>query len=287
MATNWDPNPNNYVYYLAAVDLTSGDASTWDPNPSQPIYAISIDSTNGRIYTSGAFTTIAGESRKYFVGLTNSGDGALPIELLSFNAVVEDNSVKLNWNTATEVNNYGFNLERRVQSATTDKNAEWETLGFIKGNGNSNSPKNYSFTDDLTLPCRQAGLDHDLALDLQYRLKQIDFDGKFEFSDVVEVNIEVPSQFSLEQNYPNPFNPTTTIKYSIPAVETGHAPSLQRITLKVYDILGREVATLVNEQKAPGNYEVKFNGSKIASGVYIYQLKAGSFSRTKKLLLMK
>ncbi|MHB8930531.1 MAG: T9SS type A sorting domain-containing protein [Melioribacteraceae bacterium] len=105
-------------------------------------------------------------------------------------------------------------------------------------------------------------------------------------TDVKEMHIALPQIIYLYQNYPNPFNPTTTIKYSIP-VETRHASSLQHITLKVYDILGKEVATLVNEEKAPGNYEVKFDGANLSSGVYFYRLQSGSFTQTKKFVLMK
>jgi hypothetical protein len=115
------------------------------------------------------------------------------------------------------------------------------------------------------------------------------FDGQFEYSDVVEVNIETPAQFSLEQNYPNPFNPTTTIRYSIPNVGTGLSLSV----LKVYDALGREIATLVNEQQSAGNYEVKFDsshaehGRSMASGIYFYNIRTGKYSETKKFVLMK
>ncbi|MFH1194377.1 MAG: T9SS type A sorting domain-containing protein [bacterium] len=118
-----------------------------------------------------------------------------------------------------------------------------------------------------------------------YRLKQIDMNGQYSYSDVIEVSAEsIPGRFALEQNYPNPFNPTTVIKYQI--------PSSQVVTLKIYDILGNEVATLVHETKAPGNYEVKFDarsygGSKLSSGVYFYQLRAGSFVSSKKFVLMK
>ena len=202
----------------------------------------------------------------------NSGGTPLPVELTLFIASVKKNNIILNWQTATEVKNYGFSVERRVMSD------EWKEITFVKGSGNSNSVKNYSFIDNLALA-------HDLILDhLQYRLKQIDLDGKYEYSDVVGVNVESPAQFTLEQNYPNPFNPTTTIKFSIPGEET-----TRRVvcTLKIYNILGREVATLVNEQKAPGNYEVTFNGSKLASGMYFYKLSVGNFNDVKKFVLVK
>ena len=117
----------------------------------------------------------------------------------------------------------------------------------------------------------------------------MDFDGSFAYSNIIEVEIEIPNNFSLSQNYPNPFNPVTTIKYSIPSV-ISIPNSRERnlnVTLKVYDVLGKEIATLVNEEKPAGNYEVKFNASSLSSGVYFYKLQSGSFVQTKKMILMK
>ena len=192
-------------------------------------------------------------------------DSSLPVELASFTAIVSKGNVELSWQTATEVNNYGFNVERRAE------NEEWTKIGFVKGNGNSNSPKGYTFIDDLNL-----NLNHNLS----YRLKQIDNDGTFEYSDIVDVAVNLqPLTFELHQNYPNPFNPSTVISYQLPINSS--------VNLKVYNLLGQEVATLVNEQKKPGNYEVSFNGSNLASGVYIYRLEAGTFTALKKLMLVK
>lgn len=189
-------------------------------------------------------------------------EAPLPVVLTSFTAIDFKEGVVLEWITATEVNNYGFEIERK------EENTSWQIIGFVQGHGNSNSPKEYSFTNTPLGGTK-----------FKYRLKQIDFDGTFEYSNEIEVNLQTPLFFLLNQNHPNPFNPNTTIKFSIP-----HS---QFVTLKVYDVLGREVATLVNEEKAPGNYEVKFNGSNLPSGVYCYRLQAGSFSQTKKLLLLK
>ncbi|MCK7526056.1 MAG: T9SS type A sorting domain-containing protein [Ignavibacteriales bacterium] len=127
-----------------------------------------------------------------------------------------------------------------------------------------------------------------------YRLKQIDFDGSFEYSNIVEVDLNIPTQFSLEQNYPNPFNPSTKIKYSIPNVTLSGVEG-SRVILKVYDVLGNEVATLVNEEKPAGNYEVNFNASKLSSGVYFYKLRVEDpstssgegFVQTKKMILLR
>ena len=122
---------------------------------------------------------------------------------------------------------------------------------------------------------------------ISYRLKQIDYDGSYEYSTEIEVEIGMPKEFVLYQNYPNPFNPTTKIRYSIPFAETHSGASQQNVLLKVYDVLGEEIATLVNEEKQPGEYEIEFDGSKLGSGVYIYKLTAGSFSAAKKLVLIK
>ncbi len=191
----------------------------------------------------------------------------LPVTLISFSANLKEEKVYLSWQTATEVNNYGFNVERRTKSE------EWHKIAFVQGSGNSNSLKSYGYTDNLA---HALGLAH-----LQYRLKQIDFDGVYEYSKVVDVRIETPSEFKLEQNYPNPFNPSTEIGYRIP--ETG------RVTLKIYDVLGREVATLLEEVKEPGVYKSTFSalGSSFSSGVYFYRVQAGSYSQTKKMLLIK
>jgi hypothetical protein len=193
--------------------------------------------------------------------------GALPVELTSFTTSTANKKVTLNWQTATEVNNYGFDIERTVETLHATS-LQWSKIGFIQGNGNSNSPKNYSFTDIPTG-----------GTEFKYRLKQIDLDGKYEYSDVVNVTLAAPANFAIEQNFPNPFNPTTSIQYQVSGTSN--------VTIKVYDVLGKDVATLVNETKTPGKYEVKFDGSTLSSGIYFYKLTAGDFIQTKKLILMK
>jgi len=201
------------------------------------------------------------------------GADALPVELTSFTANSTSKSVVLTWETVTEVNNYGFQVERKNGKGES----EWEPIGFVEGHGNSNSPKDYTFTDDL--------LNLSFGLNLNYRLKQVDFDGNYKYSDVVEVKlVEKVKAYKLEQNYPNPFNPSTVIKYSIPTDVRGE---MQEVRVTVYDILGNEVATLVNENKSAGNYEVKFDASNLVSGIYLYKLQSGSFVQTRKLMLLK
>ncbi len=201
--------------------------------------------------------------------LYSDSNAPLPVELTSFSAKANNGIIKLNWATATEVNNYGFQVERQKEKVKS----EWKNIGFVEGHGTSNSPKEYSFTDENPPSGK-----------IQYRLKQIDIDGNFEYSEIVEIQTIAPSKFELFQNYPNPFNPTTTINYAVPSVETRHALSLQLI---VYDILGRKVATLVNKKQSPGNYSVQFDASKLGSGIYFYRLSAGDFIATKKMILIK
>ncbi|MCB9247346.1 MAG: T9SS type A sorting domain-containing protein [Ignavibacteriales bacterium] len=193
----------------------------------------------------------------------------LPVEIQVFTASVKNNSVLLIWQTATEVNNYGFEIER-LEIASLKSNI-WEKIRFVSGNGNSNSPKLYEYLDRSVNSGKYL-----------YRLKQIDIDGQFEYSETIEADLGIPSEFSLFQNYPNPFNPSTTIKYQIP----DHIPN-EIVTLKVFDILGNELATLVNETEQPGIHQVIFNGINNTSGVYYYRFSAGNFIETRKMILTK
>ena len=191
----------------------------------------------------------------------------LPVELSSFSANVNSNNVNLNWKTATEINNNGFEVQREVRDQKSEISS-WEKVGFVEGHGNSNSPKEYSFTDkNLTGVTKFA-----------YRLKQIDNDGKYKYSKEVEVEV-VPREISLFQNYPNPFNPVTEIKYNL--------PEAAKVILKVYNIIGQEVAILVNGIEEAGYHSVKFEGSNLPSGTYIYRMQTGSFVQTKKMVLLK
>jgi hypothetical protein len=186
----------------------------------------------------------------------------VPVELVSFDAFVDKNDVVLKWNTATELNNMGFDIERR------NENGEFEYVGFLRGKGTTSEYTSYSFVDK--------GLD---AGKYYYRLKQKDYDGSYDYSRQVEVNVTTPMEYSLEQNYPNPFNPTTRIKYSL--------KEKNYVTLKVYDVLGIQVANLVDEVKEAGQYELLYNASNLSSGVYYYTLTVDNFTSTKKFVLMK
>lgn len=188
--------------------------------------------------------------------------GIIPVELTSFNALVNGNNVKLIWSTATELNNSGFDIERK------SSNGEWRKIGFVKGAGTTTASQNYFFTDrDLS------------SGKYSYRLKQIDFDGKFEYSKSVEVDVNVAYNFELAQNYPNPFNPTTSISFSIP--QAGN------VKLSVYNLLGQEIKTLINRNMEAGNYSIDFDAEGLFSGVYIYRLEANGMALTKKMTYLK
>lgn len=198
--------------------------------------------------------------------------GPIPVELASFTANISGNSVILNWSTGSEVNNMGFEIESSKVKSQNSNEIFWERIGFVYGKGTTTEIQNYSFKDDLTL-------NHNLNRTLFYRLKQIDFDGTVNYSNVVEVEFALPIVFTLEQNYPNPFNPKTVISYQLPVAGF--------VNLKVFDILGNEVATLVDEHRPAGKYEVDFNAEKLASGIYFYRLQAGEFVQIKKMLMLK
>lgn len=174
------------------------------------------------------------------------------------------------WATSSETNNYGFDIERNYIEQG------WVKAGFVNGSGTISEQMSYSFIDDNLA-----------AGSYNYRLKQIDFDGTFKYYNLAEtVEIELPSVYSLEQNYPNPFNPSTKIKY--------HIPYDGRVTIKIFDILGNEVMTLLDEEKAAGSYELEFNASNLPSNVYFYRMQstpvggqAGNFSDVKKMIMIK
>ena len=201
--------------------------------------------------------------------------GPIPVELTSFTAIFQRNNVILNWTTASEINNQGFEIQRLKDYKITGLH-NWEVIGFVEGNGTTTEVQSYSFTDKNL----NAGT-------YLYRLKQIDFDGTNSYSNEIEVDINLPMEYVLEQNYPNPFNPSTVISYQLPVGEM--------VTLKVFDVLGNELAILVDEYKPAGSYEVEFDASSFSSGVYFYQLlitgrETGSGQgvvQTRKMILIR
>jgi len=188
----------------------------------------------------------------------------VPVELTSFTAQANSKGILLQWTTATETNNHGFEIER----STDGEN--FYRIGFVQGSGTTTEIKSYSFVDNV----EYSGIST-----YYYRLKQLDLDGRAEYSDVISVDFSVPDKFVLSQNYPNPFNPETKIVYAV--------PKQSPVTIKVYDLTGQEVATLVNEAKEPGTYNVTFNATNLSSGIYIYQMRAGEFSSVKKMSVLK
>ncbi|MCK9408914.1 MAG: T9SS type A sorting domain-containing protein, partial [Bacteroidetes bacterium] len=234
--------------------------------------------TNTSITTLNDATTNANNGTLNNFALTGSSsnfisnDNPLPVELVSFTASAQKNTVELQWRTVTEVNNYGFEIERRAKDdrhLQGDGHLAWKKIGFIEGNGTTIASKQYSFTEKNLSAGKYS-----------YRLKQIDRDGKFTYSQTVEVSIaNAPKEFALEQNYPNPFNPATVISYQLPVSSL--------VTLKVYDAIGREVATLVNEVKEAGSYSSQFDGTKLSSGIYFARLQSGDKVQLKKMILLK
>ncbi len=184
----------------------------------------------------------------------------LPVELTKFVANINSDNIVLEWSTATEVNNYGFEIERAIAD-------NFETIGFVEGAGNSNSPKNYSFVDVA------------VSGEVSYRLKQIDTDGSFEYSNVVTVKANGLAKTELFQNHPNPFNPTTQISFTI--------SELQNVKLVVYNALGQQVAELINGEINAGTHTANFDGSNLTSGFYVYRLETPKYSKTMKMMLIK
>jgi len=194
--------------------------------------------------------------------------GALPVSISSFTSSVNKNNVKLYWTTEWEFNNSGFRIERM-----NTKNNLWKEISFVNGNGTTNEPKNYSF-DDKKL---QTG-------NYKYRLKQIDYNGNYEYFTLEnDVIVGKPNAFNMSQNYPNPSNPKSKIDFEI--------PFNGKVSIKVYDILGKEVLKIIDELKEAGYYSVEFDGTNLASAVYFYRISAegnsGSFTKTLKMILVK
>lgn len=288
--TQWDIE-NDYDYGQVLISTNNG--TTWVPlagnytnpgtgsfqPPNQPLY----DGTQLTwVHEKMSLANFVGQSIKLRFLLRSDGsvekDGwyvdnikistyntIIPVELTSFTSNVNGNQIELFWQTATEINNQGFEIYRNGNK-----------IAFVEGKGTTTEKQDYSFVDKNL----QSGI-------YNYRLNQIDFDGTQKVVGELNLNLSLPEEFSLEQNYPNPFNPSTTIRYSIPSVITSGTKQSQLVTLKVYDVLGNEVATLVNEEKPAGSYEVEFSAEGLTSGIYLYKLQTNNFVETKKMILLK
>jgi hypothetical protein len=188
----------------------------------------------------------------------------VPVELTAFTAEASVDGVILRWTTATELNNHGFEIEKSADGT------EFFTIAFVPGAGTTTETKNYSYTDEVGYKGGET---------FYYRLKQVDLDGRIQYSNIAEVVFDVPKDFVLHQNYPNPFNPSTTIKFAVPKTSL--------VNIKVYDLTGQEVSVLVNEVKEAGTYEIKFDARSLASGIYLYRMTAENFSSVRKLNILK
>ncbi|MEP0822957.1 MAG: T9SS type A sorting domain-containing protein [Ignavibacterium sp.] len=238
-------------------------------------------------WTEVASASSATEATVTFEGVTSfsqftigSESSPLPVQLSSFTVIATGLNAELRWRTESETGNYGFDIERRLvhgsqfmvqgHEVMNHEPGTWSRIGFVQGAGTSTSPQDYTFTDKPDAPGRYA-----------YRIKQIDHSGAFTYTSSLEVVIGLaPLEFTLGQNYPNPFNPTTTIEFTIPADG--------RVVLKVYDLTGREVATLVDQEMKAGVYQqVVFDASRLASGVYVAGLQAAGRQLMSKLILLK
>lgn len=258
----------NRKYVILGFDAVSGGNLLCAASSAITTGAYSLSCHNGtsikrievRTITNTTVSTVTNTSG--WSSGTTIGDIPLPVELTSFSAITSNNSVKLKWVTATEVNNSGFAIERSKDSQN------WQMVSFIKGAGNSNGKREYSYVDKVAI-----------STQLYYRLKQVDNNGTFTYSPIVEVKHTLPAEFSLEHNYPNPFNPSTTISYSVPRDA--------KVELQVYSVSGQLVSTLVNQHQSAGTYSVQFNGNELSSGLYIYQLRAGGMVVTRKMTLLK
>jgi len=213
----------------------------------------------------GGFT---GDNIAAQIGVDNitAASQPVPVELVNFSVSVLGKSAMLEWTTATETNNYGFEIERT--SFSNIPNKVWVKIGFTPGAGNSSSPKMYTFVDS----------ENRLSGKYLFRLKQIDMDGSYEYSNEIEAEIQ-PGEYTLEQNYPNPFNPSTKIKFNIPMSE--------KVKIEVFNAVGNKVTTLLNGLKEAGSHEVQFEAENLASGVYFYKISVGNFIQIKKMVLIR
>ncbi|HEY6435481.1 MAG TPA: T9SS type A sorting domain-containing protein, partial [Ignavibacteriaceae bacterium] len=254
-------NPNTYfVATDIGVFLTQNDGANWVelPNNLPNTVIMHLDySPSNQMMRAGTHGRGVYEA---FIDLT------IPVELSSFTAETELNKVQLSWSTATETNNMGFEIERKL------KNQEWVTIAFVSGKGTTTEIQNYNYVDDYSqTPYEGTAL---------YRLKQIDFNGDYEYSEQLAVNLTfVPSEYYVSQNYPNPFNPSTTIKYSLP-VESN-------VRINIYNALGQIIEELISETQPTGNYEVTWNAQNYSSGVYYYSFEVNSFDDSQSHREMK
>ena len=258
----WTDNSNNENGFIieretlgpdafTVIDTVQANQNTYtDLNVTYMTYAYRIAAFN------------AGGQSAY----SNVSQIIVPVELISFTAVLDKAGVILKWNTGSETNNMGFEILRSIDN----DNNNWQTIGFVEGRGTTSEFTEYEFYNNLS--------EFNSTVKLRYKLKQVDYNGSFSYSDIVEVEF-TPETFFLAQNYPNPFNPTTNIRFAV--AKDG------LVTLKVFNTLGKEISTLISKDLTAGQYDVSFDASELTSGVYIYQLNADNKTISKKMMLLK
>lgn len=237
---------------------------TWDFPPNvtgQLLDIITGTLINESMVLSGTYTVTNPSAFNRLKMLINYNQ-ITPVELVSFNALVNGNGINLSWQTATELNNSGFEIQRKSE------NTEWNKIGYVQGAGTTTEVQSYNFIDTYS----GEGT-------VSYRLKQIDFDGTSTYSKVVNVDLSAPTDFKLNQNYPNPFNPNTTISFTI--------PNATQVSLSIYNQIGQKVDELVNKGMEAGTYNYTWDASEQSSGIYFYELKTNEYKSVRKMTLMK
>jgi len=265
----WTPGVWNQVMIKVNLDVTGNNAEFWIGTSPQNFQMVTdFDWTHGGVqpnviaandFYGGAATDEMYVDNYYF---GDQPPEIIPVELTSFTANTVNGNVVLNWETATELNNQGFEIERRTEDT------QYRTIAFVEGHGTTSEPQSYSYVDQTV----EQGVTY-------YRLKQVDFGGHYFYSDEIEVEATGPLSFNLEQNYPNPFNPSTKITYSIP--EAGN------VKVSVYNLVGEEVAVLANGFSQAGTFDVTFDAANLPSGVYLYKLQSANSVQIKKMMLLK
>lgn len=268
--TNWTPITLPVSVDISSIDFMDNDTGYVCGNTTTVVCKTTNGGTNWTFENLHLPTLVTVKALQNGVAFATGTFGSImrydpygfvPVELVSFISSVSGNNVLLKWSTATELNNQGFEIERATSS-------DWQKIGFVTGSGTTTETRLYSY------------LDSDLNTGIyKYRLKQIDYNGTFEYSDVIEVEVSVPFDFDLEQNYPNPFNPSTTIRYSVPQTSI--------VNIKVYNLIGQEITELINEAKTAGKYEINFDAHGLSSGIYLVKMQTGDFTSTIKMTLLK
>ncbi len=249
------------------LTVVRGSEGSWDQTDLSPV---TNGTTESGDVTGSGFT----DPGNFTFGNIEGGTNVFPVELVLFSASVLNDIVKLEWKTETEINTYGFDIEKQLIGEDSYSNSrksfeDWEKIGFVEGAGNSNSPRKYTFIDDYPGSGK-----------IKYRLKIIDNDGSSEYSDVIQITTgDKPDKYHLFQNYPNPFNAATSIRFSL--------PEDSRVELSIFNELGELVATLISKGLGKGFHTYHYNAELLPSGIYLYSLKTDNYQMTKKMILLK